>query len=69
LLRAGDSIEASTLHVLGAAARAGAGDSAGARAAQLRADEARAKLAAAIPVRLRAQFDAAAAQARPEHTP
>jgi tetratricopeptide (TPR) repeat protein len=69
LLRGGDSIEAPTLHVLGAAARAGLGDSAGARAAQLRADEARTKLAAGIPARLRAQFDAAAARVRPERTP
>jgi tetratricopeptide (TPR) repeat protein len=69
LLRGGDSIEASVLHELGAAARAGLGDSAGARAAQLRADEARVKLAAGIPARLRVQFDAASAQGRPERAP
>jgi tetratricopeptide (TPR) repeat protein len=69
LLRGGDSIQAPALHALGAAARAGLGDGAGARAAQLRADDARAKLAAGIPASLRAQFDAAVAQVRPERAP
>ena len=64
LLRGGDSIEASTLHQLGAAARAGLGDNAGARAAQLRAEEARSKLIAGIPQDLRAQFAAADTQGR-----
>ncbi|HVR82614.1 MAG TPA: protein kinase, partial [Luteimonas sp.] len=59
LLRAGDSLHASALHVLGAAARAARGDAAGASAAQARADEAMTTLRAAMPEKLRAGFDAA----------
>ena len=58
-LRAGDSIRAETLHALGSAARMAAGDSAGARAAQARADDARSKLRASIPEAMRAGYDAA----------
>jgi len=58
LLRGGDSIEAPTLHALGAAARSGQGDAAGARAAQARADETRSALAASVPPGLRKGFDA-----------
>jgi tetratricopeptide (TPR) repeat protein len=63
LLRGGDSLQGVALHTLGAAARAGAGDSAGARAAQARADEALATLRSHMPQALRAGFDAA----RPRH--
>jgi tetratricopeptide (TPR) repeat protein len=63
LLRGGDSVHAIALHTLGAAARAGMGDAAGARAAQARADEARATLRAHLPQSLRAGFDAARSSA------
>jgi tetratricopeptide (TPR) repeat protein len=58
LLHGGDALPAYTLHSLGAAARAGAGDSAGARAARMRADDALAALRNGLPVALRAGFDA-----------
>ena len=66
LLRGGDSIEAPALHALGAQARKGVGDTAGARAAQLRADDASSKLAASIPPELRSRFDAFHAAPHPE---
>ncbi|MDB6163074.1 MAG: tetratricopeptide repeat family protein [Xanthomonadaceae bacterium] len=59
LLRAGDSIHAAALHALGAAARNGVGDAAGARAAQARADEARSRVRSLVPKALQAVFDAA----------
>jgi tetratricopeptide (TPR) repeat protein len=59
LLRNGDAVNAHALHRLGASARAAKGDVAGARAAQARADEALAKLRAAMPQSLRGGFDAA----------
>jgi tetratricopeptide (TPR) repeat protein len=62
-LQAGDSLHATALHSLGATARAAVGDSAGARAAQARADEAGLKLRASIPESLRAGFDLATAAA------
>ena len=63
LLRGGDSVHAVALHALGAASRTGVGDAAGARAAQARADEARATLRAHMPQSLRDGFDAARASA------
>jgi tetratricopeptide (TPR) repeat protein len=65
LLRGGDSLRAASLHALGAAARAGIGDSQGARAARMRADEALATLRAGVPERLRAGFDASHARPKP----
>jgi tetratricopeptide (TPR) repeat protein len=69
LLRGGDSIEAPALHALGAQARKGVGDTAGARAAQLRADDASSKLAASIPPELRSRFDAFHAAPKPHPEP
>mgnify|MGYP003295913243 CR=1 FL=1 len=67
-LRAGDSIRAQALHSLGAAARMAVGDSAGAHAAQARADEARSRLRASIPEGMRAGFDAATVMPQPART-
>ena len=58
LLRGGDSLLAFELHRLGAAARTGTGDTAGAQAANMRAAQALATLRAGIPAGLRAGFDA-----------
>lgn len=59
MLRGGEFIRAEALHRLGAAAHTLAGDASSARAAVARADEARAALRAALPLALRARFDAA----------
>jgi tetratricopeptide (TPR) repeat protein len=59
LLRNGDALQAPALHALGARARAGLGDAAGARAATLRAQEAAARLRSSLPPALRSRFDAA----------
>lgn len=61
LLRAGDALQAHALHRLGARARAADGDAAGARSAELRAEEALATLQSGLPQPLRAAFDGALA--------
>jgi hypothetical protein len=57
LLRAGDFLHAAELHGMGAQVRTLAGDAAGARAAQARADEALTNLRNGLPAAARSAFD------------
>jgi hypothetical protein len=61
LLRAGDALQAHVVHRLGARAREASGDAAGARSAELRAEQALASLQSGLPESLRAGFDEALA--------
>lgn len=69
LLRAGDALPAYELHALGARARAGNGDDAGAEAARARAQQALEAVRSHLPSALRGGFDAALATRGQEGLP